>query len=1333
MSDSKIDIFGDPNEGFSELCDIVYVHVNKATSRSNPNLIDFDQVEAWASEFFSDYRYYLTGTDVPLSILVKHTGCGHEKSTPPKEEEEVPKKRRGRHWNPYIYKEKKWTERFYTDLQRYVVAELCVFDEKHARWWMFHFSAVMTKSGKKHLYMYPRIDIRNKENLTDKIPIPMDSFGKERTRADVLEEMKQWGMHHYPKGRYSAGWFYDCGGEDYRKTYLECWNKSPTGTFMMVHYLHGAIQASDSGYGIILDGNTDRELPGIACQDMENFMAMRYADLYGRERLWREHMRGGIVNVGRGIITSVFLEDYYYRGIIVPAFDASKLPDGISILDALSISTDRMSAEDYNQHRFGFRFATPELEAYALELFAEAENPDLLSMLYLCLDDVAFNNLLTKSCSDVRTRYISFKDAGDNFSMLQQRKLIVDRLLKPKIVPEREEEDEVGYSFSSIYSPPVSPEDADGSTYLSEVDPVSCYCKGRTIFQELSDSTLLCVKLAKEWEKFSELRHEVEMIAKLSAEMDDIFPYLKGTTATLHAEDASSMKPEIKAMLDEQIVNSGYGYKIMKTVDEKYVYIVYTVQKPEGYGGKVTDFTVYLEEMSRKDYSADQIEEAYLRCLCQAAELYNRGYVHSSLINMFHSKERRFITTTNVVGMHTGRYGLGRMDRIFMTGKFSNFRLMGIVDFAEIMELSKFGTKIERELSGYASSYNESLNKEFYNNLEAIMCQFFSWVVNIIRNEFIANKNPDYTIDDKPRFTSFIREGFAQYMMVCFDMSRDDVETQIIRLGYTDDVFDQMVKEIDVFCSRQYVDMMVGKALMDVYPAGTTVAHHIMSDDKVTKFLKKFSVKSLAKIDEFGYGMGTGETMNSPLNQLMSMKVRGWRVAVFTDGEKAVRHTHIGWAYEHQLLTSRDYLEFVRAEIRKEKARVMSVEGFEEKCKKIYNKTYNANVEVEVVTEVMEEMMGDVDILTMSDSYEYRMTGTPQERYKRIVVIEVVRTLAIGMEIYNKYHYVSEEYFKRYRTKFLTPLVSKFKLGFQIDADCGELVFIHVGPEDDLDYLERKVIDTFYENQDAGAVNGAFPMQTIMNFAVDMFMFTLLNRSDTVEHDPYRDILMRMMHDATTIKSMHMRERIRSFKKGIPQYCDMTHFKISLELDATANFIYSLQHLHDMPEEYFLSLIEMMGSVFQWNSEGDVFFRHGHDSLFAESEFVWSGFGNFILVPACVSFIRTYVKEHPGIAMRMPILEKHLQAMHTAFTASLKSWDEQMKAIYDSVSEWKLDKINKDIIAAADTHNPDPPIPWRFGTAEYNPSRAKLLELKDTIESVMELENIKFGEETAGD
>jgi hypothetical protein len=547
-------------------------------------------------------------------------------------------------------------------------------------------------------------------------------------------------------------------------------------------------------------------------------------------------------------------------------------------------------------------------------------------------------NKMIYQLNNPKIEYVKFVDGGDNDSTFSSTTLYYDlsenyKYQKAIDIPEKNTSDRTtdGTELKNL----------NNTLSSSEIK-----CVGRTIFVKDANNNLHAIKLKKQKEELSELAYEKRMIIWITKneKLSKIFSYLRANSNTIvESESVLNLSNEIKKQLDQQIINSGSGYQI-DTENNEYKYITYQIHNVDLELGKVfnfinqiektcsdilkdnsitdiqyrnslyqdcmenikyqfsviekkigtkidsMDFVEYLENSKLDEQSDSLFLSKSILNLSQAANLINNGLVHSSLINMFHNigHDRRFITIANILDLQHHRRGIGRLTNIFDSSIFSNFRVAGIADFAEIITLDNFKSKLLSSLNG-TNIYNHlklSMCPDKYVELEALQSQFFSWSMILLRKVFITDKfyketDKEKIIRMKEYIKITVKSCLYYYCAVYLNQDISKIESMIKEL-IPEKHFTLMVNQMFYFLTREFVNNI------DKY--GVEKHIEILYDKHI---FDKSTIIRLPNIQKASKGDNFKEIYESLLTN-----PRGWCTVIFVDnGDKVVDSVNLGWFY----------------------------------------------------------------------------------------------------------------------------------------------------------------------------------------------------------------------------------------------------------------------------------------------------------------------------------------------------------------------------------------------------------------------------------------------------
>lgn len=668
-----------------------------------------------------------------------------------------------------------------------------------------------------------------------------------------------------------------------------------------------------------------------------------------------------------------------------------------------------------------------------------------------------------KTCE--RKKYISFHDMGDSYSVTEDKVRELNPYLKHCWIPRNEYDDE-----------DMERKTVPGN-HLSNV--TECYFRGRTIYIE-QEGVLKCIKFMKMTEMFKTIYNEVQRISELASK--NLIPHLANVQdSNVYEESMDNIPDFVKDGLNKEINSSGGDYSIhngdevrragcyrnsiVATGKNVCTYIVYYVSHDMI---DVKDFIVYIEDMSLNTYTKDEIQDAYLLNIGQAANLIANGYVHSSLTSMFHNTDdnRRFIVTSDAIGIASGRHGTGRLSSLFKGSIWSNMRKIGISDFAEIMTLEEFHQEIrysiEHSRIGFAT-----VNHKFYTDCEAISSQLFCWVINLLYNEFITNKNATRTVTDREWFIDTLEKGFTLYNKIT------------IGTNYVVDkeLFDRMVNEFEYILSLKYVADIVQDGSIKAIDGCDIVSSNIISAKYCANVMKDYTYDSKKEF-------------RIP---------RGWKIVRFISGNKYLGHRHIGWVYSMKSFNGKLYDDML------EKIVLSHVPDVKKDIHKfivaLRPKITFADVFADKIVEIIDSI---ITIYGETSCWYTITTMNPEEKIEQItnVVRITLRDFVIknylkknrdGMQDYEVERDAVPSIY--YEQKFAAA-------GFDVSiyGITKNVVTIDVSKVD-LDKFSDYVTDFFYDYIDAGAVNGAFPFPALVDELNKMFVINKIKKDDISQLD----------------------------------------------------------------------------------------------------------------------------------------------------------------------------------------------------------------------------------------
>ena len=213
-------------------------------------------------------------------------------------------------------------------------------------------------------------------------------------------------------------------------------------------------------------------------------------------------------------------------------------------------------------------------------------------------------------------------------------------------------------------------------------------------------------------------------------------------------------------------------------------------------------------------YAEDNLDSLNLirnKSFSQLRQLLDMGYVHSSLIALFHNSEtaRLFYTTADANGRWLGRYGLGRLNCPYQATKYSNIRKIGLADFDEIISFDEWREKIMGDPDGPVNI--QINNKNNVALLELAMNYFLSWTLISYEAHFPNVQNMDIGGDLK----SFCKKLF-------------DVEIRD-NSPHFQELVESAKKQFTLFADPDFGNKIVRHDINDFYPI-TNIIYPFDSD-----------------------------------------------------------------------------------------------------------------------------------------------------------------------------------------------------------------------------------------------------------------------------------------------------------------------------------------------------------------------------------------------------------------------------------------------------------------------------------------------------------------------
>lgn len=449
---------------------------------------------------------------------------------------------------------------------------------------------------------------------------------------------------------------------------------------------------------------------------------------------------------------------------------------------------------------------------------------------------------------------------------------------------------------------------------------------GRTLFATkfIDDGIekIKCYKVMKSTESSNDLMYEMKMI--------EVFCNVAGGNSDYYGHNLyvkNSTQNEISSWRNINWFNNKFdknkGSEQIEINTSAYLY--YEIVKSRYSGLEPYEYTYYLED----EQDNEQFLKSSLICLDQIAKILKTGYYHASLINLFHNKSdgRVYSFLSDYMVSQTGRYGYGKLSRFYNIGKFSNMRIMGLADFAEMKPKENFD---KTGLSDYFKSMNMSTentfmsemeksnlmfkystNKQSILELELLLNNFFSYVILLINRRMNLRYTKKLTIDqidcewgDLEIFKSKMSDISKE--TTCLGKILKFVTTRFL-MGYTDDFngekrralleliddknvidFDLAGKQIDYFTSLDYV-----KDTINIITPNKIYPGCIVNMPKVLN-IKQLITENLTSDREHRFSDDVN--IIEKLQDLNNIIPRGWgKIIVLSETDQLRGEIDMGW------------------------------------------------------------------------------------------------------------------------------------------------------------------------------------------------------------------------------------------------------------------------------------------------------------------------------------------------------------------------------------------------------------------------------------------------------
>lgn len=268
---------------------------------------------------------------------------------------------------------------------------------------------------------------------------------------------------------------------------------------------------------------------------------------------------------------------------------------------------------------------------------------------------------------------------------------------------------------------------------------------GRTvIYFHPKKKTFLALKIRRQDEKLSWLWRESVMMDYfyrhkyffgLKGVYPKAFPISKKRVVRVKALPTAVLRD-----LEEQKTKSGEPIELHrdKKKEDAYTVMAYEVESEE-----------YFKYLSDPDLTEEKFQESLSLNLHDLFILAQHGFIHTSLIELFHNIEEgaredggKYLWMVELVRPDGPNFGAGRLHGWAKAVRYPNFRLSGIADFAEIEhvdELVKGGNVFSKHMDNNLLRFPVELRKKF-TQMSFMGDIFLSAVLTLAKRERQLNR-----------------------------------------------------------------------------------------------------------------------------------------------------------------------------------------------------------------------------------------------------------------------------------------------------------------------------------------------------------------------------------------------------------------------------------------------------------------------------------------------------------------------------------------------------------------------------------------------------------------